>query len=172
MGIKVAMITGDNANSALKVATFLSIPHNYVFSNKNPGQKKRVVLSFQQEDETVMFVGDGVNDSPVLAQADIGVALGSTADITLNAASIVCMKDCLDDVLNAILISRATQRRIIFNFCWAFLYNLVLVPIAMGCLYPLGVVMDPMLAGMAMGLSSVSVVTSSLFLKCYRYRRL
>lgn len=130
-----------------------------------------------------MFIGDGVNDSPVLAQADVGVAINSASDITVNAAGIVVMKDRLADVLNAILISKATFRRIKYNFAWAFVYNLVLVPIAMGILYPIGFVMytteegetprgfqlDPMWAGMAMAFSSFSVVISSLCLKCFRY---
>ena len=136
-----------------------------------------------------MFIGDGVNDSPVLAQAEVGVAINSASDITVQAAGIVAMKDRLDDVLNAILISKSTFRRIKINFVWAFVYNIVLVPIAMGFLYPIGAApgsmdpeselfdkgskglqMDPMWAGFAMALSSVSVVLSSLVLKLFKYK--
>jgi Cu+-exporting ATPase len=116
-----------------------------------------------------MFVGDGINDSPVLAQAEVGVAINSASDITVNAAGIVLMKDSLEDVVNAIRISKASFRRIKINFIWAFLYNLLLIPIAMGALYPIhGFRLDPMLAGAAMALSSISVVLSSLMLKLYR----
>jgi P-type E1-E2 ATPase len=85
-----------------------------------------------------MFIGDGVNDSPVLAQAEVGVAINSASDVTVNAAGIVVMKDRLDDVLNAIRISKMTFRRIKINFGWAFVYNIILVPVAMGFLYPIG----------------------------------
>ena len=115
-----------------------------------------------------MFVGDGINDSPVLAQADVGVAINSGSDITVNAADIVLMKDSLYDVINAISVSRKSFRRIKINFVWAFMYNLLLIPIAMGVLYPANNFrLDPMLAGVAMALSSISVVCSSLLLKLY-----
>lgn len=126
-----------------------------------------------------MFVGDGVNDSPVLAQAEVGVAINSVADITVQAAGIVVMKDRLDDVLNAILISRETFKRIRYNFAWAFIYNIVLIPIAMGVFYPIqhskngmkiGFQLDPIYAGIAMAMSSFSVVLSSLWLKTFRYK--
>ena len=120
-----------------------------------------------------MFVGDGVNDSLVLAQAEIGVAISAQADITVQAASIVCLKPDLVDVVNAILISKRTMQRIKINFAWAFVYNAILVPIAMGFgWFTLGVRMDPMFAGVAMALSSVSVVVSSLQLKCTKYESL
>lgn len=116
-----------------------------------------------------MFVGDGINDSPVLAQADVGVAINSGSDITVNAAGIVLMKDSLYDVVNAIRISKAAFRRIKINFVWAFLYNILLIPIAMGVLFPINQFrLDPMLAGAAMALSSISVVLSSLMLKIFK----
>ena len=116
-----------------------------------------------------MFVGDGINDSPVLAQADVGVAINAGSDITINAAGIILMKDNLYDVINAIRISKSSFRRIKLNFCWAFIYNLILVPIAMGGLYPIsGFRFDPMYAGAAMALSSISVVVSSLLLRVFK----
>ena len=189
--VDVAMITGDNEHAAMKVARYLNIPANKVTFRAYPNDKKRTVQSFQAKGEKVMFIGDGVNDSPVLAQAEVGVAINSASDITVQAAGIVAMKDRLDDVLNAILISKLTFRRIKINFAWAFVYNIVLVPIAMGFLYPIGahpgsddpnselydkgekgLQLDPMWAGFAMALSSVSVVLSSLFLKTFRYRNM
>merc|ERR1711879_523194 len=156
-----------------------------------PNDKKRVVRELQKSGEKVMFVGDGVNDSPVLAQADVGVAINSASDITVQAAGIVAMKDRLDDVLNVMLIARRTFKRIKINFGWAFVYNVVLVPIAMGILYPIGshpgsedpqspnyelgskgTQLDPMWAGFVMALSSVSVVLSSLMLKSFKYKTL
>lgn len=137
MGLKVAMITGDNKHTALRVAKYLSIPEENVTYRAYPNDKKKVVMKLQAQGEKVMFVGDGVNDSPVLAQAEVGVAINSVADITVQAAGIVVMKDRLDDVLNSILISKATFRRIKYNFGWAFVYNIVLIPVAMGIFFPL-----------------------------------
>jgi P-type Cu+ transporter len=115
-----------------------------------------------------MFVGDGINDSPVLAQSDVGCAINSASDITVSAAGIVLIKDSLEDVLNAILIAQKSFQRIKINFGWAFVYNIVLIPIALGIFYPIDKFkMDPMYAAVAMALSSISVVTSSLFLKLY-----
>ena len=137
MGLKVMMITGDNKHTALKVADYLNIPIENVTYRAYPNEKKKAVMKLQNEGEKVMFVGDGVNDSPVLAQADVGVAINSAADITVQAAGIVVMKDRLDDVLNAISISKMTFRRIKYNFAWAFVYNVVLIPIAMGIFFPI-----------------------------------
>ena len=139
----------------------------------------------QKAGEKVMFIGDGVNDSPAMAQANVGVAINSAADITVQAASIVFMRNNLEDVLRAINISTQTLRQIKINFLWAFIYNIILVPVAMGALvlWPIlcqlacgremhqmgahfqGFKLDPMWAGFAMALSSVSVVLSSLSLK-------
>lgn len=163
------MITGDNQHAAYKVARYLGIDTNDVVYRASPEDKKKAVEGFQQKGERVMFVGDGINDSPVLAQAEVGVAINSGSDITVNAAGIVLMKDSLYDVLNAIRISKASFRRIKINFGWAFLYNLLLIPIAMGVLFPIHQFkLDPMLAGAAMALSSISVVVSSLMLKIFR----
>ena len=100
------MITGDNEHAAMKVARYLDIPSTNVTFRAYPNDKRRTVQKYQKEGEKVMFIGDGVNDSPVLAQANVGVAINSSSDITVNAAGIVAMKDRLDDVLNAIRISK------------------------------------------------------------------
>ena len=187
--MKICMITGDNQHAAYKVARYLDIPTENVTYRAYPKDKKTVVQKLQLEGEQVMFIGDGVNDSPVLAQADVGVAINSASDMTVQAASIVVMKDRLEDVLNAILVARKTFQRIKINFGWAFIYNILLVPIAMGVLYPIGAELsssapgsehygkkgfqlDPMYAGLAMALSSVSVVFSSLLLKRFRPKSL
>ena len=168
--MRVAMITGDNQHAAYKVARHLGIETEDVIYKAYPEDKKAAVERFQKMfNEKVMFVGDGINDSPVLAQADVGVAINSGSDITVNAAGIVLMKDTLYDVINAIRISKMSFRRIKINFIWAFMYNILLIPIAMGVLYPANhFKLDPMLAGAAMALSSISVVISSLMLKFYK----
>ena len=166
--LRVAMITGDNRHAAFKVANYLGIDTIDVVYKAYPEDKKKTVERFQNMGEKVMFVGDGINDSPVLAQANVGVAINSGSDITVNAAGIVLMKDTLYDVVNAIRISKSAFRRIKINFVWAFCYNLLLVPIAMGVLYPVGFRLDPIYAGVAMAASSISVVISSLLLKFFR----
>ena len=115
-----------------------------------------------------MFIGDGINDSPVLAQSDIGCAINSASEITVSAAGIVLIRDNLIDVLKAVLISQKAFERIKINFVFAFLYNTILIPVAMGLFYPIdGFRLDPMFAAFAMAMSSRSVVTSSLLLRCY-----
>ena len=173
----------------MKVANHLGISADCVSFKATPKDKKTVIQLMQKAGEKVMFIGDGVNDSPAMAQANVGVAINSAADITVQAASIVFMRNNLEDVLRAINISTQTLRQIKINFLWAFIYNIVLVPIAMGALYlwPLickmicgiemhmkenhfdGFRLDPMWAGFAMALSSVSVVLSSLSLKFWNY---
>lgn len=137
MNLKVKMITGDNKHAAFKVARHVGINQEDVVYQAYPEDKKKCVEKLQLEGERVMFVGDGINDSPVLAQANVGMAINSGSDITVNAAGIVLMKDNLFDVVNAILISQKSFTRIKINFFWAFLYNMILVPIAMGILFPL-----------------------------------
>lgn len=115
-----------------------------------------------------MFIGDGINDGPVLAQADVGVAINSASSLTIDAAGIVLMKDDLKDVVNALRISKSSFRRIKINLFLSFIYNIILIPIAMGIFYPAGFTLDPMFAGIAMAASSLSVMVSSLLLKLYR----
>lgn len=162
------MITGDNKHTARKVANHLGISMENTYSEAYPEQKKAIVEQYQSQGKKVLFIGDGINDSPVLAQADIGCAINSASDITVSAAGIVLMKDDLLDVIRAILISKKSFQRIKINFVFAFLYNVILIPIAMGIFYPInGFKMDPMFAAVAMAMSSISVVSSSLFLKLY-----
>ena len=163
------MITGDTKHSALKVADHLGIKKHNVLYRAYPEDKRKKVESLQSQGKRVLFIGDGVNDSPVLAQSDVGIAINSQSHITVDAASIVLMKDSLNNVVDALRITRLSFQRIKINYCWAFVYNITLIPIAMGILYPLlGIQLSPKLAATAMALSSVSVVTSSLLLKLYR----
>ena len=169
MKMRVCMITGDNRHSALAVAKHLNIDPANVTYEAYPETKKQVVEKYQKSGSKVMFVGDGINDSPVLAQSDIGCAINSASDITVGAAGIVLIKDSLTDVLNALLISRESFRRIQLNFLFAFSYNVILIPVAMGVFYPLNKFkLDPMFAAIAMALSSISVVSSSLMLKRFQ----
>lgn len=138
-----------------------------------PAGKAEVVRSFQKGGELVAMVGDGINDSPALAAADVGMAIGAGTDIAIEAADYVLMRNNLEDVITAIDLSRKTFSRIRWNYVFAMGYNVVAIPIAAGVLYPsLGIKLPPWAAGACMALSSVTVVCSSLLLRRYKKPRL
>lgn len=190
------MITGDNDRCATKVAEAVGIPLSNVLANCYPADKRIKVEELQQiymekrghkvffsDTETedlsvglhkkkvyggVVFVGDGINDSPSLAQSDIGIAIGGT-DIAIEAASIVLLKNDLRDVLIALNLTSVAYRRIKYNFFWAFIYNVIGIPLAAGTIYMwTGVYIDTLIAAATMACSSVAVVLSSLWLNRYR----
>lgn len=164
MKLHVAMITGDHANVADAVARELGI--DIVFSQVLPQDKASKVQELQQKGYVVAMVGDGINDAPALAQADVGVAMGTGTDVAIEAADITLLKGNLVKLLQAITLSKKTFTVIKQNLFWAFAYNVVGIPVAAGVLYPLfGIFLSPVFAGAAMALSSVSVVTNSLRLK-------
>eukprot|EP00753_Platysulcus_tardus_P014251 PLAT4261.1.p1 GENE.PLAT4261.1~~PLAT4261.1.p1 ORF type:complete len:1218 (-),score=693.24 PLAT4261.1:280-3933(-) len=167
MGIEVWMVTGDNSRTARVVAHRLGITN--VLAEVLPGGKASKVTDLQARGSKVAMVGDGINDSPALAQADVGIAVGAGTDIAVEAAQLVLVNSHLFDVVTALDLSRTVYRRIRYNFFWAMCYNTLGIPIAAGILFPLlHVGLPPALAGAAMAFSSVSVVTSSLMLKRYR----
>jgi len=166
MDKKVVMITGDNWRTARAIAEKLGI--DAVIAEVLPHQKAEEVKKLQKKGEIVAFVGDGINDAPALAQADLGIAIGSGTDIAIESGEIVLMRDDLKDVVAAIQLSEKTLSKIKQNLFWAMIYNTVLIPAAAGMLYPLfSIVFKPEWAGLAMAMSSVSVVTNSLLMKNY-----
>ncbi len=173
MNLKVVMVTGDNARSAATVARQVGIEE--VLSEVLPEDKANEVKRLQQglwqggsRASAVAFVGDGINDAPALAQADVGIAIGSGTDVAIETGDIVLIRDNLLDAVAAIQLSRKVISRIRQNIFWAFAYNAALVPLAAGALYPFfGITFRPELAGLAMALSSVTVVSLSLLLKRY-----
>ncbi|MCL2687619.1 MAG: heavy metal translocating P-type ATPase [Methanobrevibacter sp.] len=167
MNIETYMITGDNEKTANNVASSVGISN--VLANVLPNEKFDKVVELQnQKSKKVLFVGDGINDAPALSSADVGVALGSGTDIAMESGDIVLMEGNLENVVAAIQFSKKVMNRIKENIFWAFIYNLILIPIAAGLLYPpFGIVFRPEFAALAMALSSVTVISLSLLLKRY-----
>ena len=172
MGIKTAIVTGDQHSAAIAVANAVGISPDDVYAGVSPDQKQSIIKEIQARGEIVAMAGDGINDSPALATADVGIAMASGTDVAMEAADVVLMRPTdLMDIPAALNLTRTIFRRIRLNLAWACVYNLVGLPIAMGFFLPLGFHMHPMLAGFAMACSSVSVVVSSLMLKLWRRPR-
>ena len=172
MGLEVIMLTGDNERTAKAIAQTLGI--DTIIANVRPDQKEDIVRKLQTSGKKVAMVGDGINDAPALAAADVGIAIGSGTDVAKETGGIVLIKDDMTDVPKAIDLSRATVSKIKQNLLWAFLYNVALIPVAAGVLVPFlgpGIYQVlPLLAGAAMAISSVTVVSNSLLLRRFNPR--
>jgi Cu+-exporting ATPase len=167
LGLKVLLLSGDNRLAVEAVARSVGVSE--VLAEVLPGDKARKIAALQEAGEIVAMVGDGINDAPALAAADVGIALGTGADVALEAADLTLIRDDLDLIPAAINLSRQMMRIIRQNLFWAFCYNVVALPVAAGVFYPLwGWTLNPALAAAAMAMSSVSVVTNSLRLRRFK----
>ncbi len=165
-GAEVWLLTGDNRATAEAVARAVGIPADHVIAEVLPEDKDATIERLRAEGHTVAMVGDGINDAPALARADLGVAIGTGADVAIEASDVTLVGGDPRLVSSAIALSRATIRVIRQNLFWAFAYNVLLIPVAMGVLYPtFGILLNPAFAAGAMALSSVSVVLNSLRLR-------
>ena len=167
MGKQVYMITGDNAKTARVIAGQLAVSN--VLSEVLPQDKSAKISQLREAGSIVAMVGDGINDAPALAQADVGLAIGGGTDVALESADVVLVKDDLRDVATAMDLSRYALKKIKQNLFWAFAYNVIAIPLAAGALYPFfKFSLNPMVAGLAMAFSSVSVVSNSLLMSRYK----
>jgi Cu+-exporting ATPase len=163
-GVAVVMLTGDNRTTAESVARAVGIDR--VEADVTPDQKARVVRALQAEGQRVAMAGDGINDAPALAQADVGIAMGAGADVAIESGDVTLVKGDLQGIVRARRLSRATMRNIRQNLFFAFVYNVLGIPVAAGVLYPVfGLLLSPMIASAAMTFSSVSVIANALRLR-------
>jgi Cu+-exporting ATPase len=165
-GLKVVMLTGDNIETATSIGEQVQVDE--IFAEVRPEEKSMKVKELQSRGKMVGMVGDGINDAPALAQADVGIAIGTGTDVAIETADVILASGNLLGVSRAMQLSRATMRTVKENLFWAFIYNLILIPVAAGLLYPLEFLpsllrqLHPILAALAMALSSVTVVSNSL----------
>ena len=164
LGIKVIMLTGDDERAAKYMASLVGIDE--VVAHVLPGDKLEKIKELQSQGKVVAMAGDGVNDAPALAAADVGIAMGTGTDVAIESAGITLLHGDISKLVKAIKLSKITMRGIKQNLFWAFFYNIIGIPLAAGLFYPLfGWMLNPIFAGMAMAMSSVSVVSNSLRIK-------
>ncbi len=161
--INSVMLTGDNEKTAKIIANKVGIKQ--VYSNVLPKEKKDIIQKFKDQGQYVLMCGDGINDSPALTLADVGVSINSGSDIAMDSADVILTRNDLKGVINLINISKKTIKKIKQNLFWAFLYNVLMIPIAAGVLKNIGISINPMIASLAMVISSITVVINALTLK-------